>query len=84
LALGAIGDAHSQKNQPKAALDFYLKAAQADKNDFTTPRYLLKAGKVALGMKNKAEALKYFTDIKDNYAASLEAQGVDALIGLSQ
>jgi tetratricopeptide (TPR) repeat protein len=84
LALGAIGDAHSQKNQPKAALDFYLKAAQADKNDFTTPMYLLKAGKVALGMKNKAEALKYFTDIKDNYSASPEAQGVDALIGLSQ
>jgi tetratricopeptide (TPR) repeat protein len=84
LALGAIGDAHSQKNQNKEALDFYLNAAQADKNDFTTPRYLLKAGKTALIIKNKVDALKYFTDIKDNYAASPEGQGIDALIGLSQ
>jgi predicted negative regulator of RcsB-dependent stress response len=84
LALGAIGDAHSQKNQQGEALNFYLKAAQADKNDFTTPRYLLKAGKIALSMKNKADALKYFTDIKDNFSNSPEAQGIDALIGLSQ
>lgn len=84
LALGAIGDAHSQKNQQKEALDFYLKAAQADKNDFTTPRFLLKAGKTALSLKNKSDALKYFTDIKDNFAISPEAQGIDALIGLSQ
>ena len=84
LALGAIGDAYSQKNQMKEALDYYLKASQADKNDFTTPRYLLKAGKTALAMKNKAEATKFFTDIKDNYAAAPEAQGIDALIGLAQ
>jgi len=84
LAKGAIGDAYSQKNQPKEALDFYLKAVEANKNDFTTPRFLMKAGKVALALGNKADALKYFTDIKENFENAPEAAAVDGLIGLSQ
>jgi TolA-binding protein len=45
---------------------------------------LLKAGKTALELGQKEDALKYFTDIKDNYENSPEAASVDALIGLSQ
>ena len=84
LAKGAIGDAYSQKKQPKEALENYIKAAAVNKNDFTTPRFLLKAGKTALALGNKEEALKYFTDIKENFDASPEASTVDGLIGLSQ
>jgi tetratricopeptide (TPR) repeat protein len=84
MAKGAIGDAYSQKNQPKEALENYLKAAESNKNDFTTPRFLLKAGKTALSLGNKEEALKYFTDIKDNFEASPEAASIDGLIGLAQ
>jgi hypothetical protein len=32
----------------------------------------------------KADALKYFTEIKDNYDNTPEAQSVDGLIGLAQ
>lgn len=84
LAKGAIGDAYSQNKQPKEALENYIKAVEANKNDFTTPRFLLKAGKTALSLGNKEEALKYFTDIKDNFDASPEAASVDVLIGLAQ
>jgi tetratricopeptide (TPR) repeat protein len=84
LAKGAIGDAYSQKNQPKEALEYYVKAAESDKNDFTTPRFLLKAGKTALALGNKEDALKYFTDIKDNFESSPEASTIDVLIGLAQ
>ena len=84
LAIGAIGDAHSQKNQPKEALEFYIKASETNKNEFTTPRFLLKAGQTALGLKNKADALKYFTEIKEKYEATPEAVNIDALIGLAQ
>ena len=84
LAIGAIGDAHSQKNQPKEALEFYIKASETNKNEFTTPRFLLKAGQTALGLKNKADALKYFTEIKEKYEATPEAANIDALIGLAQ
>ncbi len=84
LAIGAIGDAHSQKNQPKEALEFYIKASETNINEFTTPRFLLKAGQTALGLKNKADALKYFTEIKEKYEATPEAANIDALIGLAQ
>jgi tetratricopeptide (TPR) repeat protein len=84
LAKGAIGDAYSQNNQPKKALESYVKAAEANKNDFTTPRFLLKAGKTALSLGNKEDALKYFTDIKDNFDAAPEAASIDVLIGLAQ
>ena len=84
LAKGATGDAYSQNNQPKEALENYVKAVEANKNDFTTPRFLLKAGKTALSLGNKEDALKYFTDIKDNFDASPEAASVDVLIGLAQ
>ncbi|CAM4016381.1 tetratricopeptide repeat protein [Flavobacterium weaverense] len=84
LAKGAIGDAYSEKNQPKEALDNYVKAANMNKNDFTSPRFLLKAGKVALALGNKADALKYFQDIKDNYDGSPEASTIDVLIGSAQ
>jgi len=84
LAKGAIGDAYSQNKQPKEALENYLKAVEVNKNDFTTPRFLLKAGKTALELGNKEDALKYFTDIKDNFDASPEAASVDVLIGLAQ
>ncbi|MFM2214072.1 MAG: hypothetical protein RL427_1335 [Bacteroidota bacterium] len=84
LAKGAIGDAYAQQNKQKEALDFYIKAADASQNDFTRPRYLLKAGKTALVLGNKADALKYFTDIKDNFDTTPEGQNIDALIGLAQ
>ena len=84
LAKGAIGDAYSQKNQQKEALENYVKAAEANKNDFTTPRFLLKAGKTALALGQKEDALKYFTDIKDNFDSAPEATSIDALIGLAQ
>ena len=61
-----------------------MKAAESNKNDFTTPRFLLKAGKTALTLGNKEDALKYFTDIKDNFESSPEAATIDVLIGLAQ
>ena len=84
LAKGAIGDAYAQTNKQEEALDFYVKAAESNKNDFTTPRFLMKAGKTALSLGKKEEALKYFTDIKENYDATPEAATVDGLIGLAQ
>lgn len=84
LAKGAIGDAYSQQNKQKEALENYVKASETNKNEFTTPLFLMKAGKTALALGKKEDALKYFTEIKDKYDASPEAQSVDALIGLAQ
>jgi tetratricopeptide (TPR) repeat protein len=84
LAIGAIGDAYSQKNEPKEALSFYVKASAMQVNEFTTPRYLLKAGQTSLALGNKTDALKYFTEIKEKYEATPEASNIDAMIGLAQ
>jgi tetratricopeptide (TPR) repeat protein len=84
LAQGAIGDCYSQKKQQKEALTYYIKASEMNINDLTTPRFLLKAGQTSLSLGNKADALKYFTEIKEKYESTPEGSTIDALIGLAQ
>jgi tetratricopeptide (TPR) repeat protein len=84
MAVGAIGDAYAQKNQMNEALEYYVKASEMNTNDFTTPRFLLKAGKAALSLGNKEKALEYFTTVKESYESTPEAASVDVLIGLAQ
>jgi tetratricopeptide (TPR) repeat protein len=84
IVTGAIGDAYSQKKDAKKALEYYVKAAEASANELTAPRYLLKAGQTAFTLGNKADALKYFTQIKEKYESTPEASNIDALIGMAQ
>ncbi|RZJ30398.1 MAG: tetratricopeptide repeat protein, partial [Flavobacterium sp.] len=84
LAVGATGDALSQQGKQAEALEKYLKAADMNKNEFTTPRFLLKAGQVELVLGKKADALKHFTEIKEKYELSPEGANIDAMIGLAQ
>ncbi len=73
LSKGAIGDAFVQLNQLDDALGYYEKAATMTKNDVTTPRYLLKAGIVALRLNKPEVALKHLKVIVDDYPDSPEA-----------
>ena len=84
LAIGAIGDANAELNKPKEALEYYVKAAETNKNELTTPRFLLKAGQTALSLGNKADALKYFTEIKEKYETATDAQSIDGYIAMAQ
>lgn len=84
LALGAIGDANAELNKTEEALEYYVKAAESNANELTTPRFLLKAGQLAFANGKKEEALKYFTEIKEKYEDTPEAQNIDALIGMAQ
>ncbi len=84
LAKGAIGDAFAQNNQLEEALGYYEKAFAAKNNDLTTPRFLLKAGHVALALGKKDKALQYFTRIQNEFGATPEAQNIEGYIGLVQ
>ncbi|WP_421812499.1 tetratricopeptide repeat protein [Flagellimonas sp.] len=84
MAKGGIGDAFSQLNQPEDALDYYEKAIAHSDNEFTAPRFLHKAGVIALELGEKSKAFGYFERIKEEYPNSQEANGVEALIGLAQ
>jgi hypothetical protein len=44
----------------------------------------LKAGQTAFSLGQKADALKYFTEIKEKYEATPEARNIDGLIGMAQ
>lgn len=84
MSLGAIGDAFSELNQPEQAFEFYKKASEHTTNDFSTPRYAYKAGLMAIELGKKDEALKLFTNIKDNYKSSVEAANIDVYLGMAQ
>lgn len=84
LAKGNIGDAFVQLNQSEDALGYYEKAFQHNANDFTTPRYLLKAGMLAMDLGQSEKAVKYFQRIKDEYPNSEEGRTIDIYLGKAQ
>lgn len=84
LAVGAIGDAYAQQNKQQQALEQYEKAAKMNVNNLTSPRFLLKAGQTALVLGKKADALKFFNEIKEKYDNTPEGGTIDAMIGLAQ
>ena len=84
LALGAIGDALAETNKVDDAISHYKKAAEASENDFTTPRYLLKAAQLYLTAGKKEEAHKLFVEIKEKYETSKEGVNIDAFIAMTE
>ena len=84
LAKGGIGDAFMQLGQPGEALDFYEKALSHSTNEYTTPKFLYKAGVTALELGQNQKALQYFQRIKDEFLSSNEASSIDAFIGMAK
>lgn len=84
LAKGAIGDAFVQLGQNEDALKYYEEAASIRTNDFTTPRFLLKAGIAAMALNQNDKALKHFKNIKENYPKSLEVAKAEIYIGRAE
>lgn len=84
MAKGGIGDAFTQLGQPEDALGFYDKAVAHSDNDYSTPKFLYKAGVTALDTQQFDKALTYFKRIKEDYAASDQARNIDAFIGMAE
>lgn len=84
ISNGRIGDAFVQLNQPEDALSYYEKAANMNKNDYTTPMFLFKAGNVALDLGKTKKALDHFTTIQETYPSSNEAGNIEVFIGKAQ
>ena len=84
LAKGGIGDAFAQLGQAEDALSYYEKALNHSTNDFTTPKFLYKAGITALDLGQNDKALQYFQQVKDDFPQSEEATSIDAFIGMAK
>lgn len=81
LAKGAIGDAFVQLNQNEDALKYYEEAAKMRDNEFTSPRFLLKAGITAMALNQNDKATKHFKKILDDYPTSPEAAKAEIYTG---
>lgn len=84
LALGNIGDAFMEIQQAEDALKYYLEAANLKDNNFSSPLYLFKAGKVAMSLEEYGKAEDYFQRIKDDYPTSLEGRNINIYIQRAQ
>lgn len=84
LAKGGLGDAFMQLGQASDALGYYESAIKHSKNEFTTPKFLYKAGVTALEMGDKSKALGFFKRIKDEFSKSEQAVSIDAFIGMAK
>lgn len=73
-----IGDAYTELGKYQEAVSAYESAARSANNEAISPSCLLKAGHAYEKLGNKAKAAELYQSIKDNYAATPEAQMVDA------
>ena len=84
MAKGGMGDAFAQLGDNAQAIKYYEEAVKAVDNDMTSPRFMFKAAQLLLAGNKKAEALKYFNEIKEKYSTSQEAMNIDAYISMTE
>lgn len=77
IALGVIGDAYVELGQNAKGASYYEKAAAKVKNEFTSPLYLNKAAQVYEAEGKYKQALKLYTQIKNDFANSQEARSAE-------
>jgi tetratricopeptide (TPR) repeat protein len=80
MAFGAMGDAYMSLNNTTKAIDYYLKAADHNPNDFISPVYLLKAGWAYEVMGNWKEARSVYERIKKEFPQARETRDIDKYI----
>ena len=76
MALGAMGDANMELGDMDAAVNYYMKAADYDINDFTTPLFLMKAGWTYELLEEYDKAFEVFDRIDQEFQRSPEARDV--------
>ena len=80
IALGALGDAYVETGDYNEAVALFEKAANKNKNDFTSAIYLKKAGLVYEALENYSKAISMYEKIKTLYPESDEANDIDKYI----
>ncbi len=77
---GSIGDAYLAKGNKSEALNYFSNAASMANNKAVTPVYLLKAGKVALELKDYDKAEGFFSQLKEEYPNANSAKDIEKFI----
>lgn len=84
IALMCLADAYVEKGDNKKAIELYVKSAETNPNDMTSPAALFKAGMCCLSLNDKEGALKHFNTIKEKYPLSYEYSNMDYYIGIAE
>lgn len=84
IAVGAIGDAFLELDQPDEALEYYTKATKVNSNEFAVPIYLMKAAQTAEIMDDFKSALKFYMRLKTDFPKSSEAADIDKNIAYAE
>ena len=77
MAIGAIGDAYMELNEPDRAVAYYLEAANDVDNDFTSPMFLNKAGMTYEMLGEYEDAYDAYNRIFMEYYKSVEARTIE-------
>jgi len=80
IALGNLGDAYAEKGDMQKAVKYYEEAASKSKNEFTSPVYLMKAGRVYENQKNWTKALETYELVQTNYKKTTEGRVIEKFI----
>lgn len=84
IAIGAQGDALVELGEYDKAADKYKKAANRRENEFTTPLYLMKAGKTYELLNDYSAALEVYKTIKKDWKKSPEASDIEKYIARAE
>ena len=77
VAYGAIGDAYWELDETDKAIKNYIKAADYNKNNFTSAIYLMKAGYAYESIEDYSNALNVYKMIQEEYKESTEARNIE-------
>lgn len=84
IAIGAQGDALSELGKKEEAAEKYMKAAETNPNDFTTPIYLMKAALIYESDNKFSDAVKIYEQLKTDYSETREGKEADKYISLAK
>lgn len=84
ISIAAIGDAHMELGDTETAIKKYIEAANTNPNEFTTPIYLMKAGRAYETLGDYANALVQYKAIKKDYKNTNEGRIIDKHITYSE
>jgi len=80
MALGGIGDAYMELDEPETAVRYYMNAAGHNINNFSTPLFWLKAGWTYEMLGDYDEAVELYNKIYKEYPRSSEAREIEKYI----
>jgi tetratricopeptide (TPR) repeat protein len=84
LSVANIGDAYVELGKYSDAITYYKKAANTNKNEFTTPVFMMKLAFAHNLAGEKDKALEVYKDVKEKYPKSAESVQAEKYIARLQ